>query len=117
MTEKKIKQSKTIADLKINLTFSKPSKNNCPTFTDFEIKLKQENPELVNYRIKPGVYNFRIWLPTGEEKSKYWNENISRYEWVTFQIEVKQPILQGDETFSFQYLDFSSPVGSQILKL
>lgn len=102
MTKKK---PQTIADLKINLTFSKPSKSNCPTFTDFEIKLKQENPELINYRIKPGVYNFRIRIPIGEEDSKvYYGAKVTKYDWITFQIEVKQPILQGDETYLFSFL-------------
>lgn len=101
MTKKK---PQTIADLKINLTFSKTS-NYCPVFTDFEIELKNKNPELINYRIKPGLYSFRIWLPTKEVNSKFYEgEKYSVHEWVVFQIEVKQQIKQGDETYLFNLL-------------
>lgn len=101
MTKKKLQ---TIADLKINLTFSKTS-NYCPVFTDFEIELKNKNPELINYRIKPGLYSFRIWLPTKEVNSKFYEgEKYSVHEWVVFQIEVKQQIKQGDETYLFNLL-------------
>ena len=101
MTKKK---PQTIADLKINLTFSKIS-NYCPTFTDFEIELRNKNPELINYRIKPGLYSFRIWLPTKEVNSKFYEgEKYSVHEWVVFQIEVKQQIKQGDETYLFNLL-------------
>lgn len=100
MTKKK---PQTIADLKIDLTFSKTS-NYCPTFTNFEIELRNKNPDLENYRIKPGLYHFRIWIPTGEKKSKYWSENITKYEDYNFQINVPKPILQGDETYLFAFL-------------
>ncbi len=98
-----VNKPKTIADLNINLTFSKTS-NYCPLFTDFEIELRNKNPDLENYRIKPGLYHFRIWIPTGEEKSKYWGENITKYEDYDFQINVPKPILQGDETYLFAFL-------------
>lgn len=101
MTKKK---PQTIADLKINLTFSKTS-NYCPLFTDFEIELINKNPELINYRIKPGLYSFRIWLPTKEVNSKFYGgEKYSIYDWVVFQINVARPILQGDETYLFNFL-------------
>jgi hypothetical protein len=95
---------KTIADLKISLKFSKSS-NYCPLFTDFEIELKNKNPDLVNYRIKPGIYSFRIYIPTKRktDNSKNWySEEI--FEWVIFQIEVPKPVLQGDETYLFSFL-------------
>lgn len=101
MTKKK---PQTIADLKINLTFSKIS-NYCPLFTDFEIELRKNNPELINYRIKPGSYSFRIWLPTKEVNSKFYGgEKYSIYEWITFQINVAKPISKGDETYLFNLL-------------
>ena len=105
MTKKK---PKTIADLKINLTFSKTS-NYCPLFTDFEIELRNKNPELINYRIRSGLYSFRIWLPTKEVNSEIFkDEKITVYEWIVFQINVTKPILQGDETYLFAFLYLTS---------
>lgn len=92
---------KTIADLKINLTFSKIS-NFCPTFTDFEEKFRKDNPDLTNYRIKPGIYYFRIYIPVKKELiNTYWSEI---YEWFVFKIVIPQPILQGDEVYLFNFL-------------
>lgn len=104
------KKPKTISDLKINLEFSKTS-NYCPLFTDFEIELRNKNPELINYRIKPGLYSFRIWLPTKEVNSKFHGGGkYSVYEWVVFQINVAKPIehllfgKQNDEMCLFNFL-------------
>lgn len=96
---------KTIADLKINLTFSKTS-NFCPTFTDFEEKFKKENPDLVNYRIKPGIYNFRIYIPVKKEidVTPTWIYDKEICEWFVFKIVIPQPILQGDEVYLFDFL-------------
>lgn len=95
---------KTIADLNINLTFSK-TLNYCPTFTDFEIELRNKNPELINYRIKSGLYHFRIWIPIKEVDSQLFKgEKLTIYDWYNFQINVSKPILQGDETYLFAFL-------------
>ncbi len=99
-----IKKPKTIADLKINLTFSK-TLNFYPTFTEFKETIKKNNPELINYRIKPGLYSFRIWIPTGEIDSDYYNgEKCSLYEWIVFQINIPKSILKGDEIYLFEFL-------------
>lgn len=102
MTKKKKPQ--TIADLKINLTFSKTS-NYCLTFAEFKETIKKNNPELINYKIKPGLYSFRIWIPTGEIDSDYYHgEKCSLYEWVVFQINIPKSILKGDEIHLFEFL-------------
>lgn len=104
MTKNKNEKPKTIADLNINLIFSKTS-NYCPTFTDFEIDLRNKNPELINYRIKPGLYHFRIWIPIKEVDSQlYKGEKLTIYDWYNFQINVPKPILQDDETYLFSFL-------------
>lgn len=81
-----IKKPQTIADLKINLTFSKTS-NYCPTFTDFEAKFQEENSNLPNYKIKPGMYHFRIWIPTHEQVYIGTETKYEVYNWVNFTIE------------------------------
>ena len=99
-----VNKPKTIADLNINLTFSKTS-NYCPLFTDFEIELRNKNPDLTNYRIKPGLYHFRIWIPVREkDHTTIFGGKISEYDDYNFQINVPKPILQGDETYLFAFL-------------
>lgn len=90
---------KTIADLKINLKFSKEL-NYCPTFSDFEAKFQEENPNLPNYKIKAGIYRFRIWIPTCEKMFIGTETKYESHDWINFTIE----IMNGIYLVNFLYL-------------
>lgn len=57
-----MKKPETIADLNINLEFTKTEY--FPTYSEFENYIKDKNPGIECYNIVPGIYSFTVTIPT-----------------------------------------------------
>lgn len=73
-----MKTSKTIADLNINLTFSKSLLFH--SLSEFTEKFKKANPYLVNYKIIPDTYLFEVYIPNeyNQYVTLYFNVTIHK---------------------------------------
>lgn len=59
-----MQKPKTIADLNINLEFT--NENHFPTYSEFENYIKDRNSAIIDYNIIPGIYTFKILIPTNK---------------------------------------------------
>lgn len=73
---------KTIADLNLNLEFTKTEK--LPTYSAFEIYIKSKNPDIQKWNIKQGIYSFSVTIPTEIVNDYGW----PKWETITFDIAV-----------------------------
>lgn len=77
-----MKKPKTIADLSINLEFTKTEI--FPTYSEFENYIKERNPGIEQWNIVPGIYSFEVTIPTNE--SLRFNGGYPKWDTITFDI-------------------------------
>lgn len=73
---------KTIADLIINLEFTKTEK--FPTYSEFETYIKSKNSDIEKWNIKQGIYSFTVTIPTEIVNDYGW----PKWETVDFDIPI-----------------------------
>ena len=79
-----MKQPKTIADLNINLEFTKTEF--FPTYSEFENYIKERNPGIEQWNIVPGIYSFEVYIPTDKTFRDYFSNEQTKWDYVTFDI-------------------------------
>lgn len=80
-----MKKPETIADLNINLEFTKTEY--FPTYSEFENYIKDKNPGIECYNIVPGIYSFMITIPLDSESVTMFNgRSYPKWETIFFDI-------------------------------
>lgn len=79
-----MKQPKTIADLTINLEFTKTEF--FPRYSEFENYIKERNLGIEKWNVVPGIYSFEAYIPTNETFKDYFGRDQVKWDTITFDI-------------------------------